>query len=143
MFVLFYFFIIIIFFSYTQLFVCLYLSQTSLYMFNDNKVIIIIINTSNLCLIFYLITFLYAIDVNFVNINYRFPIKVYYRICTLRHIRIEIINGSQNVFWDINTGNSLCLSFFIFLLFFFFFHTHNCLFVCICLRHVYICFQYY
>jgi len=25
-----------------------------------------------------------------VNINYRLPIKVYYRICTLRHIRIDI-----------------------------------------------------
>ena len=34
-----------------------------------------------------------------VIINYRLPIKVYYRICTLRHIRIEIIHGSQNVFW--------------------------------------------
>ena len=34
-----------------------------------------------------------------VNINYRLPIKVYYRIYTLRHIRIEIIHGSQNVFW--------------------------------------------
>ena len=33
-----------------------------------------------------------------VNINYRLPIKVYYRICTLRHIRIEIIHGNQNVF---------------------------------------------
>ena len=33
-----------------------------------------------------------------VNINNRLPIKVYYRICTLRHIRIEIIHGSQNVF---------------------------------------------
>ena len=33
-----------------------------------------------------------------VNINYRLPIKVYFRICTLRHIRIEIIHGSQNVF---------------------------------------------
>ena len=32
-----------------------------------------------------------------VNINNRLPIKVYYRICTLRHIRIEIIHGSQNV----------------------------------------------
>jgi hypothetical protein len=32
-----------------------------------------------------------------VNINFRLPIKVYYRICTLRHIRIEIIHGSQNV----------------------------------------------
>jgi hypothetical protein len=33
-----------------------------------------------------------------VNINYRLPIKVYYRICTLRHIRIKINHGSQNVF---------------------------------------------
>jgi hypothetical protein len=32
------------------------------------------------------------------NINYCLPIKVYYRICTLRHIRIEIFHGSQNVF---------------------------------------------
>jgi hypothetical protein len=37
-------------------------------------------------------------NVHFVNINYRLPIKVYYRICTVRHIRIEIIHGSQNVF---------------------------------------------
>jgi hypothetical protein len=28
------------------------------------------------------------------NINYRLPNKVYYRICTVRHIRIEIIHGS-------------------------------------------------
>ena len=28
-----------------------------------------------------------------VNINYRLPIKVYYRICTVRHIRVEIIHG--------------------------------------------------
>ena len=34
-----------------------------------------------------------------VNINYRLPIKVYYRIGTLRHIRIEINHGSQNVIW--------------------------------------------
>ena len=34
-----------------------------------------------------------------VNINYRLPIKVYYRICTLRHVRIEIDYGNQNVFW--------------------------------------------
>jgi hypothetical protein len=34
-----------------------------------------------------------------VNINYRLQIKVYYRICTLRHIRIEINHESQNVFW--------------------------------------------
>ena len=33
-----------------------------------------------------------------ININYRLPIKVYYRICTLRHIRIEINHGSQNAF---------------------------------------------
>ena len=33
-----------------------------------------------------------------VNINYRLPIKVYYHICNLRHIRIKIIHGSQNVF---------------------------------------------
>jgi hypothetical protein len=33
-----------------------------------------------------------------VNINNHLPIKVYYRICTLRHIRIEIIHGNQNVF---------------------------------------------
>jgi hypothetical protein len=33
-----------------------------------------------------------------VNINDRLPIKVYYRICTLRHIRIEVNHGSQNVF---------------------------------------------
>ena len=32
-----------------------------------------------------------------VNINYRLPIKVYCRICNVRHIRIEIIHGSQNV----------------------------------------------
>ena len=34
-----------------------------------------------------------------VNINYRLPIKAYYRICTLNHIRFEIIQGSQNVLW--------------------------------------------
>ena len=33
-----------------------------------------------------------------VNINNRLPIKVYYRIRTLRLIRIEINHGSQNVF---------------------------------------------
>ena len=32
-----------------------------------------------------------------VNINYRLPVKAYYRICTLRHIRMEINHGSQNV----------------------------------------------
>jgi hypothetical protein len=30
-----------------------------------------------------------------VDINYRLPIKIYYRICTVRHIRNEIIHGSQ------------------------------------------------
>jgi len=32
-----------------------------------------------------------------VNINYRLPIKVYYRMCTLRHIRIEINHGTECV----------------------------------------------
>ena len=32
-----------------------------------------------------------------VNINYRLPTEVYYRIYTLRHIRIEINHGTQNV----------------------------------------------
>jgi len=31
------------------------------------------------------------------DVNYRLPIKIYYRILTVRHIRIEIIHGSQNV----------------------------------------------
>jgi hypothetical protein len=39
-----------------------------------------------------------------VNINYRLPIEVYYRICTLRHIRIEINHGNQNVFWVLTSG---------------------------------------
>ena len=30
-----------------------------------------------------------------VNIDYSLPIKAYYRICTLRYIRIEIIHRSQ------------------------------------------------
>ena len=34
-----------------------------------------------------------------ININYHLPIKVYYRICILRHIRIKINHGSQNMFW--------------------------------------------
>jgi hypothetical protein len=34
-----------------------------------------------------------------VNIIIRLPIKAYYRMCTLRHIRIEIIHGSQNVIY--------------------------------------------
>ena len=34
-----------------------------------------------------------------VNISNRLPINLYYRICTVRHIRIEIIQESQNVFW--------------------------------------------
>ena len=40
-----------------------------------------------------------------VNINYRLAIKVYHRICTLRHIRIEIIHGNQNVFWVLTWVN--------------------------------------
>jgi len=38
-----------------------------------------------------------------VNINYRLPIKVYYRICTLKHIRIETNHGIQNAFWVFKT----------------------------------------
>jgi hypothetical protein len=39
-----------------------------------------------------------------VNINYCLPIKVYYRICTVRYIRIEIIQlpthvKTQSTFW--------------------------------------------
>ena len=34
-----------------------------------------------------------------VNINYRLPIKICYRICTLRNIRIKLNRGSQNVFF--------------------------------------------
>ena len=34
-----------------------------------------------------------------VNINYCLPNKVYYHICTVRHITIEIIHGGQNVLW--------------------------------------------
>jgi hypothetical protein len=40
-----------------------------------------------------------------VNINYRLPIKVCYRDCTLRNIRIEIIHGSQNMFLNLPTGD--------------------------------------
>ena len=37
-----------------------------------------------------------------VNINYRLPIKAYYRNCTLRHITIEIIHGSQKILISAN-----------------------------------------
>ena len=33
-----------------------------------------------------------------ININYRLPIKVYYCICTLRHIRNEMNHGRPNAF---------------------------------------------
>ena len=33
-----------------------------------------------------------------VDINYRLPVQIYYCTCTVRHIRVEIIHGSQNVF---------------------------------------------
>ena len=38
------------------------------------------------------------------NINYRLPVKVYYRICTLRPYRIEINHGRQNVLWVLTWG---------------------------------------
>ena len=31
-----------------------------------------------------------------INMNCHLPIKVYYRICTVRHIRIEIIHTAQD-----------------------------------------------
>ena len=34
-----------------------------------------------------------------VNINYRLLIKVCYRICTLSHIRIEIIHGASMIYF--------------------------------------------
>ena len=46
-----------------------------------------------------------------VCINYRLPIKVYYRICTLRHIRIEINHGSQNVILSFNMDWRILVNF--------------------------------
>jgi len=37
-----------------------------------------------------------------VKINDRLPIKVYYRICTFKHIRMEIIHGSHS--WMVVIG---------------------------------------
>ena len=39
-----------------------------------------------------------------VNINYRLPIKVYYRICTLRHIRIENKSWKPECVLSFNMG---------------------------------------
>jgi hypothetical protein len=39
-----------------------------------------------------------------VNINYRLPIKVYYRICNLRHIRIEIKTWKHECVLSFNMG---------------------------------------
>jgi hypothetical protein len=46
-----------------------------------------------------------------VNINCRLQIKVYYRICTLRHIRIEINHGSQNVLLSFNMNWQILVNF--------------------------------
>ena len=46
-----------------------------------------------------------------ININYRLPIKEYYRICTVRHIRIGIIHGSQNVFWVLTWVGRILVNF--------------------------------
>jgi hypothetical protein len=46
-----------------------------------------------------------------VNINYRLPIEAYYRICTHRHIRIEIIHASQNVFWVLTWVGPILVNF--------------------------------
>ena len=45
-----------------------------------------------------------------VNINYRLPTKAYYRICTLRHIRIEIILDSMIYFLIIPRYHNVTLS---------------------------------
>ena len=39
-----------------------------------------------------------------VNMNYRLPIKVYYRICTLRHIRIEKNSWKPECVLSFNMG---------------------------------------
>jgi hypothetical protein len=46
-----------------------------------------------------------------VNINYHLPIKVYYHICILRHIRIEINHGNQNVFLSFHMGWRILVNF--------------------------------
>jgi hypothetical protein len=43
--------------------------------------------------------------------NYSLPIKVYYHICTVRHIRIEIIHESQNVFWILTWVGRILVNF--------------------------------
>ena len=47
--------------------------------------------------------------------KYKLPssnqIKVYYRICTFRYVRIEIIHGSQNVFCSFNMGWRILVNF--------------------------------
>ena len=46
-----------------------------------------------------------------VNINYRLPIKVYYRVCTLRHIRIEINSWKQECVLSLNMGWRILVNF--------------------------------
>jgi hypothetical protein len=49
-----------------------------------------------------------------VNINYRLPIKVYYRICTLTHNRIEInLQYMYKVCLRIVVSNTYCVVFFV------------------------------
>jgi len=43
--------------------------------------------------------------------NYSLSIKVDYHICTVRHIRIEIIHGSQNVFWILTWVGRILVNF--------------------------------
>ena len=78
-------------------------NMTSFFRFVDNRVIYRWYNLIRTCAgecdcLFHWQYILCATFSASVNINYRLPIKVYYRICTLRHIRIEINHGSQNVF---------------------------------------------
>ena len=46
-----------------------------------------------------------------VNINYRLPIKVYYHICTLRHIKIEINHGKPECVLSFNMGWRILVNF--------------------------------
>jgi hypothetical protein len=82
----------------------LYFNMTSLFRFVDKRAIYWWYNLIRTCVGEYdwLFHWQHKLCTTFstnVNINYRLPIKVYYHICTRRHIRIEINHGSQNVFW--------------------------------------------
>jgi hypothetical protein len=81
----------------------IYSNMTSFFRFVDKRAIYRWYNLIHTCAgeydwLFYWQHKLCATFSTSINIKHRLPIKVYYRICTLRHIRIEN-HGSQNVFW--------------------------------------------